>query len=88
MLHKNLKQKHLSVHFHNLVIWLILLWLVLLIVSINDGFMSFLWYFLVEKKDAIKILKKDKKLHGDLESNQQSKKKLNVKKKSKWKKRK
>lgn len=50
--------------------------------------MSFLLYFLVEKKDAIKILKKDKKLHGDLNSNQQSKKKLNVKKKSKWKKRK
>lgn len=50
--------------------------------------MFLLWYFLLEKKDAIKILKKDKKLHGDLESNQQSKKKLRVKKKSKWKKRK
>lgn len=50
--------------------------------------MFLLWYLLVEKKDAIKILKKDKMLHGDLESNQQSKKKLNVKKKSKWKKRK
>lgn len=50
--------------------------------------MFLLWYFLVEKKDAIKIIKKDKMLHGDLESNQQSKKKLNVKKKSKWKKRK
>lgn len=50
--------------------------------------MFLLWYFLVEKKDAIKILKNDKMLHGDLESNQQSKKKLNVKKKSKWKKRK
>lgn len=31
--------------------------------------MFFLLYFVVEKKDAIKIFKKDKKLYGDLELN-------------------
>lgn len=41
----------------------------MLIISINDWFMFFLLYFVVEKKDAIKIFKKDKKLYCDLELN-------------------
>lgn len=31
--------------------------------------MFFLLYFVVEKKDVIKIFKKDKKLYGDLDFN-------------------